>query len=277
VQFCARDIVAQKLREQDRLQRNFKGEPGLDPNFELWKETVADLSRWTRVLSSVASAAPIPKSKRTPRHSKRSDMKGLPVDWRERLIVRMPNYHPIVLTAAVCGCRPEELVAGVTLTVEAGMLVAIIPGAKCSDRSGQPWRRLTWSVHDKNRLVQFLISEVVRVGGDVLVTLKDAKQFSGAVSAAARREWPERARSITPYCFRHAFASDAKAAGASRDDVSRMLGHCVDITKSLYGHAKMGSRKGVAPLEVHAERDIRISKPKQFQAKRAANQNADIE
>lgn len=59
----------------------------------------------------------MPMDGRSDRDTKRQDMRGLPDDWRERLIERMPNYGPATLTAAVTGCRPAELASGVQLNM----------------------------------------------------------------------------------------------------------------------------------------------------------------
>lgn len=255
--FATRELIEKLLQSQDQVQRSLKNISHDDSRWDDWKTTIQEIGRWSELLTLTMSTAPIPIDARTPRHSKKMDMKGLPKNWRECLIERMPNYHPIVLTAAICGCRPDELMSGVTLLIDSGFLVAVINGSKNTNKSGQPWRRLTWPTNHPSPLIQLMLSEVAKVGGEVLIQLKSAKNFHSAVRAAARREWPSRKSDITPYCFRHAIASDAKAAGLPGDMISMMLGHCVDATKSRYGHKKMGSAGGASPTSVNAAREIK--------------------
>lgn len=205
----------------------------------------------------------IPLENRRRRHSKRRDLRGLPVDWRERIVARMPTYRLAALTSAVTGCRPEELVRGVALAIEGDMLVVTIQGAKVTARTGQPWRRLFWKLSNEWSLVRLLIREVQ--SGATMATIKDAKAYSNAMRAAGQREWPRRKATVTPYCCRHAFASDMKAAGMDGADISAALGHCSDVARQFYGSASQGRTRAAIPLKVEAARPVRITiqpKPK---------------
>jgi hypothetical protein len=57
----------------------------------------------------------------------------------------MPAYRAAALALAMTGCRPAELVGGVQLGVEGGILVALVLGAKvdAARGKGQEWRRLS--------------------------------------------------------------------------------------------------------------------------------------
>jgi len=135
-------------------------------------------------------------------------MAGLPPDWRERVIDRMPTYRLAALTAAVTGCRPAELISGVQLSIVGGMLVALVRGAKVDEArgKGQEWRRLEWALDHPSALVQHLVAEVVEAGGSLRVTIANASNFSKSMSNAAAREWSKRKTTVTPYCFRHQVA-----------------------------------------------------------------------
>lgn len=254
------------LQQQDEIQRALKAAQ-VDPDAQQWEEwkkmvrTIGLLSSWhTRFRSEPAIG------ERKPRHSKRMDMKDLPDDWRERIIARLPNYRHAALTEVVTGCRPDELVKGVKLSIVGDLLIAYIEGSKVTANSGQPWRRLSWPVDSNSPLVGTLVEEVRN--GLMIAQIKDAKAYSGAVCSAGKREWPELREDVRPYCFRHAAASDMKAAGIGDLEISAALGHCVDKTKSIYGQWKQGRRSGgVAPMKIEAARPVRISKrgPSQYQ------------
>ena len=250
------------LKEQDREQRTVKARIflGLEPNWNAWKMLVQRADDCAQAVQAVL-AAKLPLEGRIDRHTKRQDMKGLPVDWRERIIARMPSYMPAALVAAITGCRPAELVAGVVVTIEDGMLVALIHGVKVDVAAGkgQEWRRMAWPVDHESPMVQQLVGAVQQAGGRLVATVASASNFSKAMSNAAAREWPKRKASITPYCFRHQVAADMKAAGTlDSGEISAALGHLSDITKSTYGHANMSKGGGLAPAKVSAARLVKV-------------------
>lgn len=249
------------LTEQDKAQRALKEAriPLEDPAWGQWRELVGKiasaLAKYDRLQQEPGPAI----EDRRPRQSKRKHMRGLPKDWRERIIARMPKYRAAVLTQAVTGCRPEEITKGVKLWIEDGTLIAEIQGSKVTEKSGQPWRRMFWPVDSESALVAQLV-EAVR-GGLTVARIEDAKAYSGAVRSAGEREWPKRTKNVTPYCFRHAAASDMKAAGMEDDVISQALGHCADVARTYYGQWQMGAKTGgVVPKSVEAARKIRIKK-----------------
>lgn len=259
-----RALLDKLLAEQDIMQRAIKAAQsiGRDPDLVAWQKAVkriGDMTAWHERLR--AEPGP-PIEERRRRHSKRGDLRGLPDDWRERIVARMPNYQLAALTSAVTGCRPEELKKGVQLTLEGGMLVATIQGAKVTAKAGQEWRRLSWPGDSNSLLVRMLISEVQ--AGASVAQIKDAKAYSGAMRAAAKREWPKRKTTVTPYCMRHAMAADMKASGLDAAEISAALGHCSDVTKKYYGSWSQGRAGGVAPQSVEAARAVRIAKSPAF-------------
>lgn len=256
-----RRAVDKLLTKQDAIQRTLRGNqvPVDSDEWDAWRAIVAKIGQlieWQERLDR----EPGPSiADRRPRHSKRKDMHGLPEDWRERVIARMPSYRLAVLVQAVTGCRPDELTRGVRLKIVGGELVAEIQGSKVTAKAGQPWRRLSWSIDSDSPLVRMLVGEVL--AGAAVAKIEDAKTYSGAVRAAGAREWPRRKASLAPYCFRHQMASDMKASGSGDSDISAALGHCVDVARSYYGQWQQGrSSGGVAPKRVEAARGVRIKK-----------------
>ena len=256
------------LAEQDQLQLGLitSIESGGTPDNTEWLNIVKIIREITNALRAVFDAK-LPIEGRKKRHSKREDLLGLPDDWRERIIVRMPNYRDQALVTAVTGCRPAELAHGVDLTIdtETGELIAMIKGAKSTSTTGQEWRRLRWPTDSNSPLVQSLMDVVMKHprGAVVRIKVEDEKAFSGAMRAAGEREWPKRKTTVTPYCMRHQVAADMKACGRmSSGDISAALGHVSDVTKSVYGHANMGRKTGgVAPTVVESARPVQTKKP----------------
>lgn len=263
--FTARNTLEQHMANQDKLQRAIKAQEaiGLKPNWEPWKGLVQTVQNSHQALQAVLDAE-LPIEGRVNRHTKRQDMKGLPDDWRQQIVARMPNYRLAALTAAVTGCRPAELVGGVKVTIEDGMLRAHIIGAKVDVEKGkgQEWRRLSWPLNHPSDLVQELVKATQEAGGALMAKITSASNFSKSMSNASARIWPRRKAAITPYCMRHQAASDFKASGLSSSEVSAALGHLSDVTKSTYGHANMSRAGGVAPKRVESARPVKIKTPK---------------
>jgi hypothetical protein len=151
------------LAQQDQVQRACKAADlvGQPADWDLWMLMVKRADDCARAVQAVRAAA-LPLAGRVDRHTKRQDMAGLPPDWRERPIERMPTYRLATLTAAVTGCRPAELVRGVRMSIEGGMLVAFIRGAKVdvARGKGQEWRRLEWPLDHPSAMVRELGGEV---------------------------------------------------------------------------------------------------------------------
>jgi integrase len=236
--------VEKLLTEQDKMQRALKAAqvPNDSAQWDGWKTTVGKIGVLVDWHSRLQNEPGPPIEDRKPRHSKRKDMKGLPDDWRERIVARLPKYRRAVLTQAVTGCRPDELVKGVKLSIMDGQLTAEITGSKVTEKSGQPSRRLAWPVDSASLLVAMLVEEVQK--GLSIAKIQDAKTYSGAVRAAGKREWPGRRKSVTPYCFRHAAASYMKASGMEDAAISQALGHCADVARSYYGQWANGIEQG---------------------------------
>jgi integrase len=256
--YLFRTALTKLLSEQDNVQRALKAAkvPIDAPQWHEWRRMITRAGIWMDWITRLQSEPGPAIEDRKPRHSKRKDMKGLPDDWRERIIARLPKYRNAALAQAVTGCRPDELAKGVKLSIADGQLVAEVQGSKVTEKSGQPWRRLAWPVDSESPLVSALVQEVQN--GLSIATIGDTKTYSGAVRAAGMREWPGRRKSVTPYCFRHAAASDMKASGMDDSAISQALGHCADVARSYYGQWQMGSSNGVAPSGVKATRPVRI-------------------
>lgn len=219
-----------------------------------------------KVLEKTYNEAPdhLPLATKKPRQSKRRMGNSLPNDWRDQLADRLPNWRMQYFFAMSTGCRPSELLKGVTLTIQAGSLVAHIKGAKIGPTSGQPERTLQWSVKNLPEGTRYLAQEVARAGGQLVVDLttgscnNNPKQaFSDAIKAAAKRIWPNRKLSITAYSLRHAAASDLKATDFSPAEISAALGHAAIATKSTYGRASGARGNSVAPEKVQATKPVR--------------------
>lgn len=198
---------------------------------------------------------------RLPRKSKRQDIRDLPADWREQLLHRMrrsANYLP-ALVSAVCGCRPEELKKGISVTIDANKMVIHICGAKVADQKGQPTRTIEYPLPSTNKLVSALAESINSEDGTLKISINNPNSFGSSIKYFGQQTFPSRRKAITPYCLRHAFANDIKRQLGDNDAVSQALGHQADSTRSSYGQAQMGKAGGggLAPDKISATHSVR--------------------
>lgn len=219
--------------------------------------------RYISLLRSLPDECPIKDSKK---NSKRNDMYFLPKDWRQKIINKIdPKYKLDVLLFAITGCRPEELVRGIEATVKSDRLILKIQSAKTKDgkikrkinnsidiidyQAGQEVRELEFISSDKNvfqlQIYNYFFENFKnnppKLGEPfILKSCFKKNTLQSAISRCAAKLFPNRAKSITPICFRHQLASDLKNLGVDGDQISQMLGHAVDTTKSHYGYPVLG-------------------------------------
>lgn len=186
-------------------------------------------------------------------------------DWRADLVDHArPADRPLIRLQAVCGCRPDEIHAGVQVTARAdGALVIRIEGSKCDadefdaagevaayGRKGQPWRELTLQPTG-DRLFDELRAEVDAAGGEAVYT------FAGTGGDYPVANYCKRVRTLTKrlgysylgaYSLRHQFGADCKAAGADVERLAQALGHRTTRSQQVYGQGRTG-RRGMVWLE----------------------------
>lgn len=265
----ARQKISQLLSEQDEIQRNQKKEPANGKHRDAWLEVVDGLEFYCDLADEIPIGCPIPEEKRRRKKSKKHDLAGLPCDWRERLSTRMKKYYAPFLVTAITGCRPAELKTSILVQIENNELVAIIGGAKVKETQGQPERKLFWKL-PKEGLVEDLAELVLRNGDKLVVTVNNTKNFSTAIRDVARREWPKRKKTVTPYCLRHLFSAELKASGKSRQEVAAAMGHLSDRTCQHYATANQAGHSSVVPDRVESAREVLLKyTPDKMPAKKA--------
>lgn len=166
---------------------------------------------------------------------------------------RCVRVERLALVFALFGIRPAELVRGVVLETTTTGLRLAVAGAKVDATRGQPLRVL--EVDNTRRgqsalAVQLLRAHVEETGGNLSATEADI--------VAVRRAMTEVQQGLSPYAYRHARASDAKAS-QGRAGVAAWLGHANDRTQQGYGNARSG-QGAVAIKAAAASRPVRQTK-----------------
>ena len=142
---------------------------------------------------------------------------------------------------------------GVVLDNTATGLRLAVAGAQVDTTRGQPMRVLEVDTTRRGQsalAVALLRAHVEETGGDLSATEADI--------VAVRRAMREVQEGLSPYAYRHARASDAKAA-QGREGVAAWLGHSNDRTQQGYGNARSG-RGAVAVKAATAARQVRQTK-----------------
>lgn len=166
---------------------------------------------------------------------------------------RVARVERLCLAIAIFGVRPSELVRGVVLDTTASGLRLAVAGAKVDATRGQPFRILEVETTRRGQsalAVALLRAHVEETGGDLSATAADI--------VAVRRAMAAVKKGLSPYAYRHARASDAKAS-QGRAGVAAWLGHATDRTQQGYGNGRSG-RGAVAIKSAAASRPVRQTK-----------------
>ena len=200
-------------------------------------------------------------------------------DWRAlvwaRLVAVKSPWLDHAAIAALTGARPDELRTAQVRRTATGIEIGIT-GAKVSDTKGQPWRlfALRDDGSDEYRHITAMASKAWRPVGlpDGVTDYPDA--FSAALARAGAQVLPGADR-LSGYVYRHAFASDLKADGATKEQIAQALGHAVTKTQDAYGRA-IGGKAGRRLLAVSAAREVRATHDTRYTNPTPAPTYADV-
>ena len=207
---------------------------------------------------------------------KRRSIRGLPADWREKMLAAATPAHKLtVAISAATGCRPAELEKGIRIERVGEKIVATIKGAKVryDQKTG---KRISGLIERRLELdpasgpLVAYIAEAFPEGGIVAVN-----RWTGGDAirrAAAKCGF----RKVTPYSLRHQFAADRKGEGMSNDEIAELLGHKSQRTQQHYGHAQQAKGQGGVRSASAATKGEAIKKGKAVNpVKRAATPTAE--
>lgn len=168
-------------------------------------------------------------------------------NWREELVKKMSRskYYDCVLVQSICGCRTEELLSGVVITLtESGDCILGVKTAKM--RAGDDSTSM--------RYIRSSDSRLRSLAGTVRLSLPSSDDMTNWERACAERKVKNNFRQtitnlserlfgigITPKAFRCGVASDLRSVGASTTEVSEFLGHASTACANTYS-ARLNSR-----------------------------------
>lgn len=187
-------------------------------------------------------------------------------DWQAAFRAANENsnsiYRAHALIQSLLGIRPVEFDpspdpmagganqaprrSGVTVSLlETGNVKVTIEGAKLGEHSGQDLRTMELAAH---AIPPWFLAQLQQAAGVLKLTSKpqalrdhyermSAKVFKGAAYGKAHRPLH-----VTPYCFRHSFATDLRESGWEVEELAAALGQQSSDTQKRYGHRKGGQR-----------------------------------
>ncbi|MDO8778131.1 MAG: site-specific integrase [Burkholderiaceae bacterium] len=175
--------------------------------------------------------------------SLRDDLSALPAGWQAKIVERAQaseRYADAVAILALTGCRPDELVQGVSVHLDTELAVIRILGAKIGDHAGQPWREIEIP---KAKLPAHLLLSLRERDGAVQVRVKSTDALRQAVYSYSRQLWLG-GTLISPYHFRHSMAETLRENGWPAHEIAGALGERSAATVSHYGRKIRPKRSG---------------------------------
>lgn len=187
--------------------------------------------------------------------------------------IRPAEFDPIPnpLTDAK---EPSQARPGVAVTLlGTGNVKVTIEGAKVGKNSGQKVRSMEITA---SAVPYWLVTELRQAGGSMHLTAKTQalrdhyERVSDKVFKGATYGKSKRLLHITPYCFRHAVATDLRQSGWKVEEIAAFLGQKSADTQKHYGRQKGGKRKAV-PKVVVVRSSVQASDPVKPQKSKWAN------
>lgn len=160
-----------------------------------------------------------------------------------------PNPNPLIDAKEPSQARPGVLVT----LLSTGNLKVTIEGAKVGKHSGQKVRSMEVMA---SAVPPWLVAELQQAGGSMHLTAKTQalrdhyERISAKVFKGAKYGKPRRPLHATPYCFRHAVATDLRQTGWEVEELAIFLGQKSADTQKRYGLRKGGRRKAVPSVAV---------------------------
>lgn len=212
--------------------------------------------------------------------SKARSVTRRPENWREQVAERLSSHYRLLFCIqCVTGSRPVELHRGTGVTVVRranGDLELTTPGAKIGKHSGQESRQLT--VPAKTGIAKMLADmlEVDRPISSASLFPSTVNAYREAVIRAGKRAFPsdKPARRLSPYSARHQFKADVEAAGLTREDQAKAMGHSTTRSATYYGRGARAGSGSVAPTSVEASRVVKQRSPHPKKPTSTAKQSA---
>ncbi len=195
-----------------------------------------------------------------PRQTKRRSLPRSD-DWQARVWeAATPVQRPGIAVLWAVGCRPAEIAMGVDVIrrprPDGRVIVEVrIPGAKVTEVSGQPSRRL--AIDGMTPQGRALLDALG--GRDALTIRRPAKRLTKDLAAIRAKIGLK----VSPYSLRHQASANLKAelGPAASKKVAEALGHATTRSQGRYGSVRQAQSGGSGVVGVKASREVRETRP----------------
>lgn len=240
-------ICWQKKREISETLKQLSALQG-SSEMKVLKELMTQLAHQRKTLDLLenlkrADVLQATGSKTRRPQSLRDDLGDLPAGWQAKIVERAQasdKYADAVAILALTGCRPDELLQGVSVRLNTERAVIRILGAKLGDHAGQAWREIEIPIAKLPPHLLLCRREEYDVA-QVKVESTDA--LRQAVYSYSRELWPG-GIPISPYHFRHHMAETLRENGWPAHEIAGVLGERSAATVSHYGRKIRPKRSG---------------------------------
>lgn len=194
------------------------------------------------------------------RYSKLNLLPQLPIGWVGLMFshaLRTQGENRPLITgialAANTGARPAEIAVGMKLSqCHEGLRLDIdnkIKERGTDDRGlGPRWIEMPVNTPSREYLRGLLGLEK-----EIMLRGMDEKVFCDTMIRICREIFPSLDETVSPYCIRHQYATDLKAAGWRWGEIATALGQRTDKCTSVYGRARGKSDGSLVPARVGAD------------------------
>lgn len=153
------------------------------------------------------------------------------------------KYAMSLAITALSGCRPDELMRGVSIETDGKQMHISISGAKFGVDRGQELRKISLNI-DNNEQMNYILSKFP-AGKNSVIYQMDSKVYN-----AMRQYFNNNHKGFSLYTLRHRVASDLKNQGFDTVYLAAFLGHRTTRSQENYGYARSGkSGPAVAGVE----------------------------
>lgn len=194
------------------------------------------------------------------RYSKLNLLPKLPVGWVGQMFLHAlktrGDNRPLITGIALAmntGARPAEVAVGMKVSrCYEGLRFDIdnqIKQRGAGDRGLGP----RWVEMPVNTVSRQYLRGVLNLETELMLCGMDEKAFYYMISRLGRELYPTLGETLSPYCIRHQYATDLKAAGWEWGEIATALGQKTDKCTSVYGRARGKSDGSLVPTKVGAE------------------------
>lgn len=156
------------------------------------------------------------------------------------------KYGMALAISSLTGCRPSELIKGISLELQGQQMHISISGAKVGKDRGQDERKISFDMtkFKSNEPMNYILSKFLP-GNNLYDYQLDRKDYN-----SLRQYLHNNHKGFSLYTLRHRVASDLKKEGFDPVNLAAFLGHRTTRSQENYGYARSGKGgPGVAGVE----------------------------